>query len=246
MKDAFETEVDDIKKEIFREFSEILNKCYENLPLNSVEPKENLLINSNLKENLHLDFSCNLCGENPIKGIRYKCSVCKDFDICRKCEESFSNSHQHPFIKIRNTQCNPAFIKTITFDNLPNFPEEKNSNKEAFTKTNWSLMKSESVSIDENYQIFDLEQENDILNYYKKNVNETKKTENKENVEIPSKKEEVNFPISNQKENKDTYEISCLNSNEIFLIENSNKKIFKINLKIKNEGKKDFTETVLS
>jgi len=35
----------------------------------------------------------------PIKGIRYKCSICRDFDYCETCEERLG--HEHPFLKIR-------------------------------------------------------------------------------------------------------------------------------------------------
>ena len=35
---------------------------------------------------------------NPIRGLRYKCSVCKNFDYCAKCEERLD--HGHSFLKI--------------------------------------------------------------------------------------------------------------------------------------------------
>jgi len=47
----------------------------------------------------------------PIKGIRYQCTVCNDFDYCEACEEKFSTSHQHPFLKIRNPCNAPIQIK---------------------------------------------------------------------------------------------------------------------------------------
>jgi len=42
--------------------------------------------------------ACDGCGVGPIIGIRYKCSVCKNFDFCEVCEERVV--HEHPFIKI--------------------------------------------------------------------------------------------------------------------------------------------------
>ena len=44
------------------------------------------------------DFKCNKCGQK-IEGIRYSCTVCKDFDYCTVCEEA--DDHPHPFIKLR-------------------------------------------------------------------------------------------------------------------------------------------------
>ena len=41
---------------------------------------------------------CNGCFQSPIVGVRYKCSVCKNFDFCSSCEEK--RSHDHAFLKI--------------------------------------------------------------------------------------------------------------------------------------------------
>lgn len=50
---------------------------------------------------VHKDIVCDGCGMNPIKGCRYKCAECENFDYCEKCEEEFcGKKHLHPFIKI--------------------------------------------------------------------------------------------------------------------------------------------------
>ena len=66
-----------------------------------------------IKENniVHKAVKCNGCKMNPIIGIRYKCTVCDDFDYCEKCEEKYGEKHNHPFLKIRNPRMNPIFIK---------------------------------------------------------------------------------------------------------------------------------------
>ena len=44
------------------------------------------------KDQAHLDgyvhrgISCNKCHEEPIRGIRYHCLNCIDYDLCEYCE----------------------------------------------------------------------------------------------------------------------------------------------------------------
>lgn len=47
----------------------------------------------------HLDIYCDKCNQYPIRGIRYKCSVCFNFNLCSSCEEK--EEHPHLFLKIR-------------------------------------------------------------------------------------------------------------------------------------------------
>jgi len=60
---------------------------------------------------LHEGVECDACGECPIKGIRYKCAVRKDYDLCAKCEDSLD--HQHPMLKIRKAGGAPSMIVTV-------------------------------------------------------------------------------------------------------------------------------------
>jgi len=53
------------------------------------------------EDEIHQSVACDGCGMNPIKGIRFKCSVCPDFDLCSKCESGSDHSTQHPLLKIR-------------------------------------------------------------------------------------------------------------------------------------------------
>ena len=55
-------------------------------------------------------MACDGCGLHPIIGIRYKCSVCKNFDYCETCEER--QSHEHPFLKITKPESAPTVIIT--------------------------------------------------------------------------------------------------------------------------------------
>ena len=37
---------------------------------------------------LHEYHQCNICGAEPIWGIRFKCSECEDVDLCELCFDS--------------------------------------------------------------------------------------------------------------------------------------------------------------
>eukprot|EP01080_Neovahlkampfia_damariscottae_P004404 gene4404-7779_t len=44
-------------------------------------------------ENVHLGIICDGCEEKGIKGKRYKCNECLDFDFCEKCLNDNSDQH---------------------------------------------------------------------------------------------------------------------------------------------------------
>lgn len=46
---------------------------------------------------IHFGVECDLCGQYPIIGDRYKCSICPDWDCCTACEPQ----HDHPLIKFK-------------------------------------------------------------------------------------------------------------------------------------------------
>lgn len=49
---------------------------------------------------VHHNVCCDGCHQNPIRGIRYKCSVCNDYDLCAACEATHPHARQHPFLKL--------------------------------------------------------------------------------------------------------------------------------------------------
>ena len=51
---------------------------------------------------VHNGIKCKRCFMEPIIGYRYKCSKCKNYDLCQQCEEKneISEEHPHYFIKI--------------------------------------------------------------------------------------------------------------------------------------------------
>ena len=74
---------------------------------------------------VHNGVICDGCGIKPILGVRYKCSICEDFDYCEKCEASIE--HPHPFLKIKDPKHKPRAIITILEEDLPGQGSEQKS-----------------------------------------------------------------------------------------------------------------------
>ncbi len=49
---------------------------------------------------IHRGITCNGCDEKPIRGIRWHCANCVDFDLCSNCEATNSHYKTHIFYKI--------------------------------------------------------------------------------------------------------------------------------------------------
>jgi len=62
---------------------------------------------------VHARVICDGCGMNPIVGIRYKCSVCDDFDLCASCEADGVHDQTHPMLKINTPSMAPAAIMIV-------------------------------------------------------------------------------------------------------------------------------------
>ncbi|KAF2192295.1 hypothetical protein K469DRAFT_716805 [Zopfia rhizophila CBS 207.26] len=50
---------------------------------------------------IHRGITCNGCDTKPIRGIRWRCANCADFDLCSDCEATNSHTKTHIFYKIR-------------------------------------------------------------------------------------------------------------------------------------------------
>ncbi len=102
---------------------------------------------------VHERYTCDGCSLHPIVGIRYKCSVCKDFDYCEDCEAKIE--HEHAFLKIKHPNQAPRMIFTA-IEQIPqtivNFfkkkPEEFND-KNTENKTEEHLFKELELSFSE-------------------------------------------------------------------------------------------------
>ena len=50
---------------------------------------------------VHRGITCNACDMKPIRGDRWHCANCSDFDLCSNCESRSSHTKTHIFYKIR-------------------------------------------------------------------------------------------------------------------------------------------------
>ncbi|MCJ1257410.1 hypothetical protein MMC24_005235 [Lignoscripta atroalba] len=50
---------------------------------------------------VHRGVTCNSCNTMPIRGVRYRCANCMDFDLCEQCEALQIHPKTHLFYKVR-------------------------------------------------------------------------------------------------------------------------------------------------
>ena len=95
-----EEEEEIIKKDLSEE--EKIKESIRSLVHSKLKSFEDNIINE-IKENskpIHKGIKCNGCGMENIKGIRYKCSTCLDYNLCENCEEDTNHDEAHLFLKI--------------------------------------------------------------------------------------------------------------------------------------------------
>jgi len=50
---------------------------------------------------VHEGVTCDDCGVSPIEGVRYRCTVCDNYDLCEKCEKKNEHPPAHVLIKAK-------------------------------------------------------------------------------------------------------------------------------------------------
>ncbi|MCJ1245095.1 hypothetical protein MMC30_002296 [Trapelia coarctata] len=83
---------------------------------------------------VHRGVSCNSCNIKPIRGIRFRCANCMDFDLCEQCEAMQIHPKTHVFYKVRIPapfSSNPRHIQPVWYPGKPaglpqNVPREAN------------------------------------------------------------------------------------------------------------------------
>lgn len=67
---------------------------------------------SQFSKSVHKFVICDGCDMSPIQGVRYKCAICEDYDLCADCEEK--QMHKHPMLKLTSPEKFEEFIKHIS------------------------------------------------------------------------------------------------------------------------------------
>ncbi len=152
--------------------------------------KMNLSYNSKkntIPKTIHERVNCDGCNQSPIIGVRYKCTVCDDFDFCEICEEKFADSHQHPFLKIKQHSHTNYLVKCV----LNNDTIHKINNNTTKVEKDIPIIKDFEGKIQNAINYLDLEENsepNPISN--NNNSNNSIVEEEKENLE----NNDNNFP----------------------------------------------------
>lgn len=50
----------------------------------------------------HQGVSCDICGCKPLVGVRFKCLVCKDYDLCSCCVKKEIHNSEHEMMASSN------------------------------------------------------------------------------------------------------------------------------------------------
>jgi len=70
-----------------------------------------LKLKESKQKDVHDNIVCDGCNVTPIKGIRYKCGICRDYDLCSTCEAKNEHPIDHPLIKLKV----PTSLKVSAF-----------------------------------------------------------------------------------------------------------------------------------
>lgn len=60
---------------------------------------------------IHNGISCDGCSELPIRGTRYKCNICSNYDACSTCYGAGQHDESHPFIRVERQGSRPVLLK---------------------------------------------------------------------------------------------------------------------------------------
>mmetsp|Transcript_10030 Transcript_10030/g.11416 ORF Transcript_10030/g.11416 Transcript_10030/m.11416 type:complete len:113 (+) Transcript_10030:948-1286(+) len=94
------------KEQLTELLPKILDECKDYFQKQKASHEEN-----KFKQVIHRNVTCDNCQASPILGVRYRCVVCEDYDLCSKCE--CEDIHKHPMLKISNPKKYKEFLKDL-------------------------------------------------------------------------------------------------------------------------------------
>ncbi|KAJ8095255.1 E3 ubiquitin-protein ligase mib1 [Marasmius tenuissimus] len=87
---------------------DICSTCCDNLPPTFQHPRNHTFLRLRMtgeegvidSDIVHLQITCDGCNQSPIRGKRYHCKSCEDFDLCQSCvaQPPSTHSSQHRYI----------------------------------------------------------------------------------------------------------------------------------------------------
>jgi len=90
-----------LKKSSFKLFISLLQPLDTPPATINTNNTNDLKIVSNVS---HIGVACDNCKQEPLMGVRYKCNVCRNFDLCSNCEATGCHDDHHPLIKYKYPQ----------------------------------------------------------------------------------------------------------------------------------------------
>jgi hypothetical protein len=216
LEEKLEQKIKQIKEEYNKKYEQReqetkikINEMSKIIMKGNVKNNENGNLNMSICQTVHHGIKCQQCFEDPIVGYRYKCSECKEFNLCQNCEEMNSNSGQHPhdFIKIRKEQNN---INNNN-NNYKNFDDLMHNNN---NDNNWNWNNN---------------------NNNNHNHNKNKNNWNNNNILELQEREERREEIEEREERKE-YSYECTNNMNLVVYIYKGTDEAKIDLNLKNNG----------
>ena len=144
-------EIKKYKEENEAQLNFIIQEIHEEMEKenkNKIKELENLFYNKYKNKSyneIHTGIKCQKCFMYPIIGIRYKCSICNNYNLCEKCEKENSELNYHPHIFLKYIKKEEQMLLNEEEEN--NNKHIKNNNIDNSTdinKKNRNFQKNES------------------------------------------------------------------------------------------------------